>query len=492
MGITTLLNRAVEKWPKNIAIRFQTQSLNYTELQKNVNALAQGLMHKGIKKGDIIGGYLLSNPEFAILYLACFRIGAIVLPMSFRLTGEKLAYLIDYAKPKLIISQDVLLSQLSAAKPIYQEWELCTLEQDWQNLLENNNVAPPFPIIEEEAVATYFSTSGTTGFPKLAIHKHKNFIANAKNHALLFRYTEKDVTLAPLAICFNLTFGHQFMASLYSGATLELLATFEPSEVLKRISSGEVTLLYMVSAMYSEVIKLIGKAQPLTHKLRACVAGGESTSLATQQKFKSLFGFYINDGIGMTELLFYGMNMHPEQKPGSQGRAVKGAFIKIMNPQGDSPVTTGEMGEIWVRSEAMFAGYLDKPEQIAKTLIDGFVRTGDLGLLDEEDYLWFRGRISSLIHIQGQEVAPMEIEAAFYQYPDVLGAAVFQANQKIIAFVSLNSKTATSIAELKNFIAKHLEAFKIPDRIILLDALPKGISNKIDRLVLQEAANQVE
>lgn len=469
MGIASLLDRAVEHWPQNVAVRYQDQSLSYKSLQQKVYDLAQTLMSMGLKKGDALAVYLFSNIEYVILYLACFRIGVIVMPMSFRLKTKDLAYLLDYAKPKLLVTQNELLSEIT---PLQHPFHLIA------NLMQKKPALKrDFPIVTPDDIATYFSTSGTTGLPKLVIHQHKSFMYNAEHHAALFKYSEKDITLAPLAICFNLTFGHQFMAALYSGACLELLAAFEPAQVLERIKSGEVTLVYMVAAMYSEVMKFVKEGETIHHQLRACVAGGEALPLAVHEKFKQIFGFYINEGIGMSEVLFYAINMNQGYKLGSQGKAVIGAEIKI------------ESEEIWVKTPTLMTGYFNMPEKTKETLINGWMRTGDLGVMDDEGYLWFRGRISALMAVHGHKIAPIDIEAVFYQNPQVLEAAVFASGHRIIAYVALLPNSKLNAEALKQFVGTHLEQYKVPDQITILEQLPKGISNKIDRKQLQERAS---
>ncbi|MDO8953353.1 MAG: class I adenylate-forming enzyme family protein [Gammaproteobacteria bacterium] len=506
MGITNLLDRAVENWPANIALSYQGQAITYQTLRADVNSLAKSLMVLGLKKGDVLGVYLLSNPQFAMLYLACFRIGVIVSPMSFRLQADDLAYLIDYAKPSYIFSQSELLSVLLEARPDYQGWQLALLDKPaqsitkpyvlWDDLLESGTILDSeFPSIDAEDPATYFSTSGTTGQPKLVIHQHKQFLYNAEYHAQLLNITEQDVSLAPLAICFNLTFGHQFMAALYSGSTLELMPTFDPLKVLKRIQSKQITLLYMVPAMYSALLNCIPEAQLITHKLRSCIVAGEAVPLALHQKFKQVFGLYLSEGIGMSEALFYAINIRQGYKLGSQGPAVIGAEIKIMDEVGEKELALNEMGEIWIKSPTILTGYLNKPEQTQKALINGWLRTGDLGQLDSEAYMWFRGRINSLILHRGHRIAPIEIEAALYQHPDVLEAAVLgvkaaNGDNNIIAYVVCKADSVNAPADIQKFVQRTLPDYKWPSLIIPLDNLPRGISNKIDRRRLQEMADK--
>lgn len=503
MGISKLLDHAAKTWPNNMAIRYQDEIITYQDLQTQVNNLAQSLQAQGLKKGDVLAIYLLSNPQFAILYLACFKIGIIVMPLSFRLNNETLSYLIDYAKPKFIISQTDLITNLIKANPKHQNWQLCSLESEssstrpclhWQGLIDQGkNLNKPFPPINDEDTATYFSTSGTSGAPKLVIHQHKHFLYNAEYHAKLLKYTEHDTTLAPLAICFNLPFGHQFMAALYTGACLELMPTFEPKQVLERIKSKQVSLLYMVTAMYNEVIKLIPANEQINHNLRACLIAGEAVPTALHQRFHQIFNLYLSEGIGMSEALFYAINIKQNYKLGSQGSEVTGAEIKIKEDGGENPKELGpkQMGEIWIKSHTITKGYLDNPEQTKKSLIDGWLRTGDLGQLDDENYLWFRGRISQLISRDQYKISPTEIEAALYQNPDVLEAGIVGVNNKkgdqdIIAFVVSKARPE----ELLNFIKPKLETYKLPQNIVILEKLPKGISNKIDRQQLQTMANQ--
>jgi long-chain acyl-CoA synthetase len=504
-NLSDLLSHAASCFPDNKAICFEGKSMSYIELEKSVSKLAKNLLHLGIKKGDVCSVFLYSNLEFCIFYFACFKIGAIVMPMSFRLKAEDLSYFIDYAKPKLILTQPELCHELEKNQASHKSWQLVMKDSlkkpafketvfldDLLSLKPSKEYL--YPDVGPDDVAAYFSTSGTTGLPKLVIFQHKQFLANAKNHARLLNYKQNDVTLAPLAICFNLPFGHQFLASLYSGACIELMATFDPQKVLEKIQSKNCTLLYMVSSMYSQVMKKIPENTLIDHTLRSCIVAGEAVPLAIHQRFKKLFGFFLTEGIGMSEALFYAINTKQGYKLGSQGPAVMGAKVKVCNEKKeDLPKNT--MGEIWIKSEMATAlGYLDHPVQTQKTLVDGWLKTGDLAVLDEEGYIWFCGRISSLIHKNGKKIAPMEIEAVFYQHPCVLEACVVGVtkNEKvqIKAYIALRLSTSTDEKALYDFIKLHLDSEKIPDKIEFLDDLPKGISNKIDRSALQKMADQ--
>lgn len=505
-NITDLLSQASQCFDQSLALRLDERTLTFQELEENVSKLAQSLLHIGVKKGDVCAAYLFSNIEYCIFYLACFKIGAIVLPLSFRLKAVDLVYFIDYAKPILIISQQELIEELSQALSQHDQWDLLVIDSlnkhsfkktfFWNDLLNKKHLKVlSFPNIGPEDIATYFSTSGTTGLPKLVIHQHKHFLANAENHAKLLGYKKDDVTLAPLAICFNLPFGHQFMASLYSGSCLELMPSFDPLKLLDKIKSKRCTLLYMVPSMYTQLLKHITDYTCIDHHLRACIVAGEAVPMALHEKFKEVFGLYLSEGIGMSEALFYAINIKQGYKLGSQGKSVIGSQVKVVDEEGHT-AAIGSIGEIWIKSEmATSLGYLNRPIQNKQILCDGWLKTGDLAKIDREGYIWFRGRISSFISKNGLKIAPMEIEAIFYKHPFVLEACCVGVSAggtvKIIAFISCKPNTTLESDKLIDYARQHLEAQACPDEIRFMDALPKGISNKIDRKTLQELAEKL-
>jgi long-chain acyl-CoA synthetase len=220
--------------------------------------------------------------------------------------------------------------------------------------------------------------------------------------------------------------------------------------------------------------------------LRAVMVGGDKVPMDVHRRFADLLGFEVTEGIGMTECSHYASNPpFGDKRLGSVGRAVPGHDIRVIDASG-APVPAGKTGEIVVRSEAMFDRYWENPSATADTLHDGWLRTGDLGRFDADGWLWFMGRQKQIIIRAGSNVVPEEVEEVLYQHPAVALACVVGApderlGQRVEAYVELEPGAVATDDELRTFAADRLAGYKVPERIIFVESMPRTGTGKLDR-----------
>lgn len=503
LSLSQILDRTVQKYPHNIAIGFGDRTYTYEELKRLVDRLAGSLLDLGIGKGDRVGVFLFNCPEMLLCYYACFKIGAVVVPIIHCLKSAELKYVVNHSQPKVLISQREIFSEaLAIAKelPSVEKYYLIDgqpedlgLARSLAKLLREKPQDGVFPEICSDDVAIVIYTSGTTGKPKGVILTHAQLMEHTVGHAKLVDYCSRDSTLLCLALCCNFGFSHQMLTAAYTGARLEILSRFEPDLVLDLVLNRNITMLYMMPVMYNELVQLAeSRGHALPNHLRLCVVAGDATPLKVFDRFREYFGLDLCEGLGMTETQIYALNpIGNHKKLGSVGFPVPYMQVEVQDDCGRS-LPIGEVGEIVVKGPIVTQGYLNNPAATAESFREGWFRTGDLGYFDGDGYLWFKGRIKQIIIRGGSNISPQEVEEAFYQHPDVLEAAAIGVpdpkwGETVKAYVALKPESQPVSAEVMlDFVRHRIADYKVPESIEFVPVLPKGVTGKIDRRRLRE------
>ena len=497
-----ILRNAANQHPDNVAISFKNRNYTYSELCILTDLLAVSLLRLGIKRGDRVGFYLYNCPEILLCYFACFEIGVTVIPVNYRLKSDEVRYILHHSKPSILISQRNLfpevaciMQDLKSIKHYYlTDWNAqeFTETQPFRKLLDHTETISSITDRQGDADAAVLYTSGTTGNPKGAILTQKQMAIHTESHCKLVGYNSQDNTLVCLALSNNYAFSHQMLAAIHAGARLEMLARFDPHEVLDRIEQSAVTMLYMMPVMYHALITLAETGRyPVPNKLRLAIVAGDTTPYVVFDGFRKYFSLGLCEGIGMTETQIYALNPLEEgKKMGSVGKPVPYQKVAVQDEQGGS-LPTGEVGEIAVNSEIVTQGYLNNPQVTSESFRNGWFLTGDLGCFDDDGYLWFRGRRKQLIVHDGSNISPQEVEEVFYHHHAVLEVGVVGITDEvegeiIQAFIALKpSADDVTEDELIKFAKHHLADYKLPEGITFIDSLPKGATGKIDRKQLK-------
>jgi acyl-CoA synthetase (AMP-forming)/AMP-acid ligase II len=316
-------------------------------------------------------------------------------------------------------------------------------------------------------------TSGTTGNPKGVVWTQRALHALASSMRAEYGHDTETVNLLPTPIS-HIGALSNLLACVLGGSTAVLVESADPSDVLPAVSAWSPSLMQLLPTGLDDFVEAGTDDRDDLSSLRA-----------------DLMGFEVTEQIGMTECSHYASNPpFGEKRLGSVGRPVTGHEVRIVDHRGkDAPV--GKTGEIVVRAEAMFDRYWDNAEATAEALRDGWLYTGDLGRFDADGWLWFMGRQKEIIIRAGSNVVPEEVEEVLYQHPAValacvVGAADPHLGQRVEAYVEREPGASVTETELRRFASDRIAAYKVPERIVFLDAMPRTPTGKLDRHRLEQ------
>jgi long-chain acyl-CoA synthetase len=338
----------------------------------------------------------------------------------------------------------------------------------------------------QPAVILY--TSGTTARPKGVTHTHRTLFETTR--LLTPDPIRPDDTLLAITQLMHASgLNCVLLPALHLGATAVLLRTFDPGVALDLIQRFRCTFTLALPAMLQSVVEEQARRPRDLSSLRTVVAGGDTVPVALQQRFLGLVGVAVLEGYGMTESV--PITLNPSAAiTGSIGLALGEVSIRLVDLDGRD-VGAGETGEILVRSPANCAGYWNDSAATARLFHDGWLRTGDLASRDNEGYFWFKGRLKQLIIRGGSNISPQEVEEALYRHPAVLEAGVVGAPHPVygavpVGFVVLRAGHSLTEDNLLAHARELLADYKVPQRILFVAELPKGLTGKVDRRSLRD------
>jgi long-chain acyl-CoA synthetase len=503
----SLLDDSDAKFPLNTALIFEGKCYTYTELRRLTRTLSAAFLEQGVQSGDRVAFLLANCLEIVICYYACFKIGAIAVPLNVRFPAELLHYAINHSGARLLVSEPSLFSQIEKIRPSLsgvKQYYLTSRASEFEGVRSFQELLQASPTSRAEAFsgngpAAIYYTSGTTGLPKAVVHSHASLARATQIQIDQIAVTSADSTLILFPICYLIGFGSQILPFHRGGGTCVLLPRFEPSAALAAIETYKPTKTYGFPKLYNDLINCPDASAYNIKSLNFCFSAGEAIAVAIQERFKQLFGIEITEGCGMTELQIYCMNPpYGQKKIGSIGKPIAGMELTLIDDSGRSISTPRQVGEMIVRGGSMTSGYWQDPELTSETIKDGWFHTGDLAYRDEQGYYWFVSRKSEIIKTEAGLVSPIEVEGALYAHPAVLEAGAigvpdaFGGEVPQAYVVCHRDSPPVSESQLIDFMKSRLPGYKVPARIIFTDSLPHGPTGKIDRKTLRKNALAAE
>ncbi|WP_426502731.1 long-chain-fatty-acid--CoA ligase [Dactylosporangium sp. McL0621] len=484
MNLAGNLVRSAHAFPDRPAIRLHETVLTYRELDWRVAGVAGLLAAREVRPGDRVAVMLPNVPEFAVVYYAILRVGAVVVPMNPLLKEREVAYYLGDSQARMIFAGETCAGAANAGAA--RAGIDCTVVE--AGFGASLPVLPWLGVRHRESsdTAVILYTSGTTGQPKGAELTHANLTTNVEVCARdLFRLEPDDVIFGglPLFHSFGQTCG--LNAAISAGASLTLVPRFVPDDVLDVLARDRVTVFEGVPTMYVAVLGAAGAGRPRYDALRVCVSGGAALPVEVLHGFEKTFECVILEGYGLSETSPVASFNQPDRprKPGSIGTAIRGVEIRLVDDSG-ADVPPGGVGEIAIRGHNVMKGYWRRPDATVEAIPDGWFRSGDLARADEDGYLFIVDRKKELIIRGGYNVYPREIEEILYEHPAVLEAAVVGVpdsalGEEVGAAVVLRPGVTETVESLQAYVKSQVAAYKYPRRIWLLDELPKGPTGKI-------------
>lgn len=476
---------------EKIALYEKDATYSYAQLKQKVDQYRNFLYAQGIRPTDNVGLFAKNSAGFIFSYLAVASLGGVVVPLNTMLTGRETSFILADSQARYILTDKEL--QLNPGDIVSPPTQILIQNINEETSRVSYPAAPAIPIPETDPCVILY-TSGTTGRPKGALLSHRNLITNADAFSRVTEAAPSDNTLCVLPMFHSFAWTCCVTTALYNGASITIVETFSPKEVIQTIREMGVTVVMGVPAMYNYYASLATPADLAGVRLFA--AGGASLPLEILNSFYIKTGKKVIEGYGLSEASpAVAFNPLGATKPGSIGLPVPGVDVKIIAGDGKE-TATGEIGEIIVKGPNVMLGYYGLPGETAETLRDGWLYTGDLAYKDEDGYIFIVDRKKDMVIVSGLNVYPREVEEILYQHPVVQEAAVIGVPDKkrgetVRAYIVPKEETPLNKKELLSFLKKNLASYKLPREIIEIGAMPKTATGKISKKDLRQLYNNL-
>lgn len=463
----------------------QPLRLTFAQWNRRTNRMAHWLLHRGVRRGDRVGVLAQNCLEMLDLLFACGKLGAIFVPYNWRLSATELRVVVADSEPRLFLHGPQFgPSDLAESVPL-QGLELGGYPDD--------PPPSPQPVLDLEDPWMILYTGGTTGRPKGAIITHRQATWNAWNTIAGWGLSPDD--RVPVLTPFFHTGGlHVFMTPLVQlGGTSVLMGPFQPAQVLEAVTAERLTVLFMVPTMFQMLMEQPGFAAADFSGVRFMISGGAPCPRPVYEAYWAK-GVLFKSGYGMTEVgpnCFSMPDWAVKQKVGSVGHPIFHVAMRIMD--GERECGPGEVGELQISGPHLCGGYWRNPQASLEANPDGWFRTGDMAYRDAEGFYYIVDRQKDMFISGGENVYPVEVEAALYQHPAVAEAAVVGVpdprwGEVGLAVVALKPGAAVTADELLEHCRGLLARYKVPKRVEFRAELPKSAAGKILKRELRQTS----
>ena len=527
-AVPAILDDSAARFPGHACTDFLGRKQTYAEVAAQVDRAARGFQNLGVGKGTRVGLFLPNCPQFIVAYYGILKAGGTVVNYSPLYAENQLRHQVEDSGTSMMVTLDLealypkvaplvgtttlqhlIVGTLQEALPWPQRWlfplargkEIARrrggdAESSFASLLGDDRPTDPVSLDPQSDIAVLQYTGGTTGVPKGAMLTHGNLYANATQARMWLEGVdwgaEKMIGVLPFFHVFAMTVVMNL--ALLIGAEIILRPRFELNAVLDDIHKKRPTLVPGVPTMYSAINTSPRLRELDLTSIKYCISGGAPLPVEVKERFEGLSFCKLVEGYGLTETSpvaacnpLTGVN-----KPGSIGQPLPGTTIAIMDPEDPArEVALGERGEICIAGPQVMAGYWQRPDETAQVMFGGRVRTGDIGTMDEEGYVFLVDRIKDLILVSGFNVYPRTVEEALYENEAVLECSVVGVpddarGQAVKAFVRLQDGAAPTADELIAFLKPRIAKHELPREIEFREALPKTLVGKLSKKELFE------
>jgi long-chain acyl-CoA synthetase len=531
--LVDLLDLAVSRYGKKVALEFFGAETRYDELGEQVSRAAHALRKLGVRAGDRVALVLPNCPQHVVAFYAALRLGAIVVEHNPLYTARELRHQFEVHEavvaivwdkvadtvadfPRDIAPAAIVAVRMPDALPFGKRVALrlpvpaarASREAmtsapkakgilSWSQLVKTRRLSRSHPRPTLDDIALLQLTSGTTGTPKAAILSHRNLRSNAAQGRAwvpgLAEGAETFYAVLPMFHAYGLTLCLTFAISI--GARIVLFPKFDVDLVVRATKTSPPTFLPGVPPIYDALARATSRKDVDLTSIRFAISGAMSLPIPTVTRWEESTGGLLVEGYGMTETspVALGNPIGPSRRPGTVGVPFPSTEIRVVDPDDpgvDRPI--GEAGELLVRGPQVFQGYWHRPDETAAVLLeDGWLRTGDIVTVSPDGFVTVIDRVKELIITGGFNVSPSEIEQVLMMHPDVAGAAVVgmpraSGGEDVVAAVVLKDGAVFDAGALRDFCRSHVTAYKVPKRIVHLDDLPRSQIGKVLRRAVRE------
>ncbi len=464
--------------PQSPAVWYEGETFDYGQICGFVDRFSFFLLSCGVSRGDRVCVFLSNSLELAVSLFSIAKLGAVCVPIDSACRTEEIKHCFEFSEPSLVLTDRVLgeiLDQVSKnAKTVH-----ITREHFHENECSDTNSTEE--LLNADAIHLF--STGSTGKPKCVARTHINMIALVRNHTATIRWNPDDRVLLSVPISHTYGLGN-FVSALSVGACCYLVSGFTRKGIVDILREQKITIFPAVPFMLETLARSVSAECSGFPFLRHVISAGAPLSEDAFFSFHKAFGVYPRQLYGSSETGVITINTAQDivEKHLSAGKAAENVTVRVVSETGrDLPC--GSEGEIIVRSPSMTGGYVGFQEETARVFRNGFYHTGDIGMFDEDGYLFIRGRKKLFINISGNKVDPFEVENLLLSHEKVteaavIGAAGIEGREEVKAFIVAEG---LSRGEVVAFCRGKISDYKIPSRIEFVDSLPRSPAGKIIR-----------
>jgi acyl-CoA synthetase (AMP-forming)/AMP-acid ligase II len=463
---------------------FRDETVTYAEMATRAAALAGGFHERGVGAGDVVGLLAYNCIEFLETIFAANYLGAIAMPINWRLAAPEVRYILEHSSARVLVADASLTELANEAAKGLDDLALVSIE-GLAEVRRPNDI--PAVAVADDDVHRLMYTSGTTGRPKGVMLTHANLAWKNLAHIVEFGFTGDDLGLACGPLYHVGALDLTTTSLIAAGATTIIHRMFDAPAVVDEIERSRVTTVWLAPAMVNTIMALPGIESRDLSSVRLVINGGEKMPIPLIERIQRVFSSaWFADAYGLTETVSGDTFLDRESivtKLGSVGRPCLYLDLDIWDEDGRS-VASGERGEVVLRGPKVFKGYWRDADATEKAFAGGWFHTGDIGVRDDDGYLWIVDRLKDMILSGGENIAGSEVERVLYEHPAVLEVAVVgrpdeKWGEVPVAFVALKPDTNATADELIEHCRGQLARFKVPKDVVFVDALPRNPSGKV-------------
>ena len=498
-----LFKKQVSKTPDAIGLVFKEKETSWRELDSLSNRFAQAITDLGIKKGDRVSAILKNSLEFTVAYLGLLKSGGVFVPLNFQLNAPNIKYALNHSESKVLLCDGGLIPIIKELSPqLSSVQHIISLGKEdsydgivsFEEFLSRGRDVEPSTSLNEDDIAIFLYTAGTTGDPKGVVHTHFNCSYVAQHWARVFHMAAGKSALLVLPLFHAFALHCVALPALISGTRIIIAEKYHTQWALEATQKYRVNILALAPAMGTLIINHQDFSKYDLSSLEIAVIGGAMVPFELLKQWREAFPrLEIINAYGQTESCPCSTGLWEVdilEKPRSVGKPWKGVELKILDDEGRERLSP-EVGEIVYRVPSVMKEYYKDPELTAQIVRNGWLYSGDLGYVDRDGYVYIVDRKKDIIIRGGENISSMEVEEVLHTHPAVLESSIIGAPDKILgetvmAVVVKKPGHDVSEEELIQFCGKHLEHFKVPTRVVFMGELPRNPGGKVLKRKLKE------